>query len=98
MNARKVKNERKARAVLAERIEEKMCRELAESLNSERASQSGSRERSDKIRTYNFAQNRITDHLRGTTTYQLDRIVQGGSELDNFFNQLLKIVDAESVD
>jgi peptide chain release factor 1 len=47
----------------------------------------GSGERSEKIRTYNFPQNRITDHRIGLTLYQLDRVMEG--DLDELMNALV---------
>ena len=43
-----------------------------------RRKQVGSGDRSERIRTYNFPQNRVTDHRIGLTIYQLDRVIEGG--------------------
>ncbi|MCB9776935.1 MAG: peptide chain release factor 1 [Alphaproteobacteria bacterium] len=74
------KNKAKAMKVLAARLLEKAQSEAhAEEADARRA-QIGSGDRSERIRTYNYPQNRLTDHRIGLTLYQLDRIVMG--ELD----------------
>ncbi|HEY2935276.1 MAG TPA: peptide chain release factor 1, partial [Gaiellaceae bacterium] len=55
-------------------------------LSAQRNSQIGSGERAEKIRTYNFPENRLTDHRIKLTVHQLDRILQG--ELDEFTDAL----------
>jgi peptide chain release factor 1 len=57
---------------------------------SQRRDQVGSGERSEKIRTYNFAQNRVTDHRAGVTLHKLDQILAGdlGELLDAVRDQL----------
>jgi peptide chain release factor 1 len=55
-------------------------------ISAERRTMVGSGERSQKIRTYNFPQNRVTDHRIGLTLYKLDRII--GGELDELISQL----------
>ena len=56
---------------------------MQDKVNSERAEQRrtliGSGDRSQRIRTYNFPQNRVTDHRIGLTLYNLDRVIQGGT-------------------
>ncbi|RME23904.1 MAG: peptide chain release factor 1 [Deltaproteobacteria bacterium] len=71
------KNKAKALKVLAARLLEKMQAEQDAVEAEERRSQIGSGDRSERIRTYNFPQNRLTDHRIGLTLYQLDRIVEG---------------------
>ena len=61
------------RARLYEQERERIAREEAEA----RSSQIGTGERSEKIRTYNFPQNRVTDHRIGLTTHNLDRVLAG---------------------
>lgn len=56
--------------------------------NAERKSKLGSGDRSEKIRTYNYPQNRVTDHRIGLTIQQLDRIMEG--KLDDIINALLE--------
>jgi peptide chain release factor 1 len=59
-------------------------------VSAQRKSMVGSGDRSDKIRTYNFPQNRVTDHRIGLTLYNLSNIVEG--ELDELVEQL-KLAD-----
>lgn len=87
-----IKNKAKALRVLRSRLyemeEEKKNRERSEN----RKSQVGSGDRSERIRTYNFPQNRVTDHRVNVTLYHLDTFMQG--EMDDIIDAL-KIDDAE---
>jgi len=72
-----IKNREKGMRVLRSRLyEQEMERQNAE-LAKERKQQVGSGDRSEKIRTYNFPQNRLTDHRIGLTLHQLDLVMQG---------------------
>ncbi len=71
------KNKEKALTVLRSRLLEKKQREEAEKYSAQRKSQVGSGDRSEKIRTYNFPQNRVTDHRIEMTLYSLDRFMNG---------------------
>ncbi len=71
------KNKAKAMKVLAARVLEKQQAEIHEAQAEQRRAQVGSGDRSERIRTYNFPQNRLTDHRIGLTLYQLDRIMEG---------------------
>jgi peptide chain release factor 1 len=72
-----LKNKNKALKVLRARLlEAERERQTAERA-SERRAQVGTGDRSEKIRTYNFPQNRITDHRAGLTLHQLDRVMEG---------------------
>jgi len=72
-----IKNREKGMRVLRSRLyEQETARQNAE-LAKERKQQVGSGDRSEKIRTYNFPQNRLTDHRIGLTLHQLDLIMQG---------------------
>jgi len=71
------KNKAAALKVLRARIYDNQQRENAEAQASERKSMVGSGDRSEKIRTYNYPQNRLTDHRIGLTLYKLDRIMEG---------------------
>jgi peptide chain release factor 1 len=72
-----LKNKAKAMKVLYARLKEKADREAQESLSATRKDQIGSGDRSEKIRTYNFPQNRVTDHRIGLTLYKLDKVMDG---------------------
>src|SRR5213593_2344103 len=71
------KNKEKALNVLRSRLLETKQREEAEKYAAHRRSQIGSGGREEKIRTYNFPQNRVTDHRIGLTLYNLDRFMEG---------------------
>ncbi len=71
------KNKEKALKILRSRLLEEKQREEAEKYAAHRKSQIGSGGREEKIRTYNFPQNRVTDHRIGLTLYALDRFVEG---------------------
>ncbi|MGV3533845.1 MAG: peptide chain release factor 1, partial [Chthoniobacteraceae bacterium] len=71
------KNKEKALGILRSRLLEKKQREEAEKYAAHRKSQVGTGGREEKIRTYNFAQNRVTDHRIGLTLYNLDNFLEG---------------------
>ena len=71
------KNKAKALTILRSRLLEKKQREEHEQYAAQRKSQVGTGERSEKIRTYNYPQNRVTDHRIGLTLYNLDRFMEG---------------------
>ncbi|HEV7662640.1 MAG TPA: peptide chain release factor 1 [Chloroflexota bacterium] len=72
-----LKNKARAMAVLRSRLFEMELRRQQEEVGSARKLQVGSGERGSKIRTYNFRENRVTDHRFGLTLYNLDRILEG---------------------
>jgi len=72
-----IKNRAKGMRVLRSRLYEKKLEEQQKQITEERRSQIGSGDRSEKIRTYNFPQNRVTDHRIGLTLHQLDRVMDG---------------------
>ena len=74
------KNKEKALAILRARLLEDKKREEGAKYSATRKSQIGSGGREEKIRTYNFPQNRITDHRIGLTLYNLDRVMEGDLE------------------
>ena len=74
------KNKEKALAILRARLLEDKKREEEAKYSATRKSQIGSGGREEKIRTYNFPQNRITDHRIGLTLYNLDRAMEGDLE------------------
>jgi peptide chain release factor 1 len=74
------KNKEKALAILRARLLEDKKREEEAKYSATRKSQIGSGGREEKIRTYNFPQNRVTDHRIGLTLYNLDRVMEGDLE------------------
>ncbi len=72
-----IKNRAKAERVLRSRLYEMELEKQREQIGAERRSMVGSGDRSEKIRTYNFPQNRVTDHRIGLTLHQLDQIMEG---------------------
>src|SRR3954468_10259041 len=80
------KNKEKALSILRARLLEEKQREEEAKYSAARKSQIGSGGREEKIRTYNYAQNRITDHRIGLTLYNLDRFMEG--DLDEMIKSL----------
>jgi len=85
-----LKNKNKAMKVLKARLYDLELKKHNDQISAKRKSMVGSGDRSDKIRTYNFPQNRITDHRIGLTLYNLSNIVEG--ELNELIEQI-KIAD-----
>lgn len=75
-----LKNKAKALKVLKSRLLDIEIKRQEEALSAERRTMVGSAERSQKIRTYNYPQNRVTDHRIGLTLHKLERIVEGDLE------------------
>ena len=90
-----IKNRDKAMRVLRARLQEFEEQKQHEALASERRSMVGSGDRSEKIRTYNFKENRVTDHRIGLTIHQLDLVMEGG--LDPFIDALVAHYQAEKL-
>jgi len=82
-----IKNKEKAIKILQTRLYDLKMKEQEEELGAERRSKIGSGDRSEKIRTYNYPQNRVTDHRIGFTTKQLDRVMEGA--LDEILEALI---------
>lgn len=82
-----IQNKEKAMQMLRTRLYEAKLREQEEKLGSERRSKIGTGDRSEKIRTYNYPQNRVTDHRIGYTTKNLDRVMEGN--LDDIIEALI---------
>ncbi len=72
-----IKNRAKAMRVLRARLYEQEQQKQHEAIAAERRGQIGSGDRSEKIRTYNFPQNRVSDHRIGLTLHQLDQVMEG---------------------
>ena len=81
-----LQNKEKAMRVLRARLYERELERQRAELDATRRSQIGTGERAEKIRTYNFPENRLTDHRIKRTTHQLDRILEG--DLDEFTEAL----------
>jgi peptide chain release factor 1 len=81
-----LQNKEKAKRVLRARIYELERQKQQAALSAQRNSQIGTGERAEKIRTYNFPENRLTDHRIKLTVHQLDRILEG--QLDEFTDAL----------
>ena len=82
-----IKNKAKGMRVLRARVLEKMQEEAAGEEAAARKSMVGSGDRSERIRTYNFPERRVTDHRIGLTLYKLEAILQG--ELDEIIDALI---------
>lgn len=88
-----LKNKAKASRILKARIYEKMITEQKSKSDAERKSQVGEGDRSEKIRTYNYPQNRVTDHRIGLTSHNLEGIMAG--DLTEITNALIAHHQAE---
>lgn len=84
-----IKNKEKAFKILKTRLYDLKLKELEEKEGKERRSKIGTGDRSEKIRTYNYPQNRLTDHRIGFTSMNLDRIMEGdlGVVIDALINE-----------
>ncbi len=85
-----LKNRQKAMKVLRARLYDAELKRHTDEISAKRKNMVGSGDRSDKIRTYNFPQNRVTDHRIGLTLYNLSNIMEG--DLDELIEQL-KLAD-----
>ena len=88
------KNKAKAMKILRSRLLHRQEEEQRAQLSEDRKNMVGKGDRSEKIRTYNFVQNRVTDHRIGFTIYRLEEVLHG--ELDLIFQPLLAHFKAES--
>jgi peptide chain release factor 1 len=90
-----IKNREKAMRVLRARLQELEEQKQHDAVASERRSMVGSGDRSEKIRTYNFKENRVTDHRIGLTIHQLDLVMEGN--LDEIIQALITHDQAEKL-
>ena len=81
-----LKNRIKAMAVLRARLYDAKSREQSDRIEQDRRSQVGSGDRSEKMRTYNYPQDRITDHRIGQSFHNMERLLDG--ELDELIDAL----------
>lgn len=89
------RNRDKAMQVLSARIKDKRDREEQQAQAEHRRSLIGSGDRSERIRTYNFPQGRVTDHRINLTLYKLDKVIAG--EMDELFDALRNADQAEQL-
>jgi peptide chain release factor 1 len=90
-----IKNRAKALRVLRSRLYERELQEQQKQITEERRAMVGTGDRSEKIRTYNFPQNRVTDHRIGLTLHQLDRVIDG--KLEDIIGALITHYQAEKL-
>jgi peptide chain release factor 1 len=88
-----LQNRTRAMSILRARLYEIALREQQEELDADRRAQVGSGERSEKIRTYNYPQSRVTDHRIGVSSHNLPTVLDG--ELDPFIDELATKEEAE---
>lgn len=84
-----IQNKATAMAVLRSKLYEKQRMDQLNASNASRKSMVGSGDRSEKIRTYNFPEQRVTDHRIKLTLYKLDDILAGGAGLDEMIDALI---------
>ena len=89
------KNKAKAMKVLRARLLDRMVSEQNEERSQNRRSQVGSGDRSERIRTYNFPQSRVTDHRIGLTLYKLESILQG--DVDEVIDPLITYFQSQAL-
>lgn len=90
-----IKNREKAMRVLRARLQELEEQKQHDAQSAERKSMVGSGDRSEKIRTYNFKENRVTDHRIGMTVHQLDLVMEGA--IDEFVDALQTYYQTEKL-
>lgn len=81
-----IKNRETAMTILRARVKNKLEGDEKAKIDSNRKAQIGSGDRSEKIRTYNYPQNRVTDHRIGLTVYNLEAVMEG--DIDEFLEKL----------
>jgi peptide chain release factor 1 len=89
------KNKAKALKVLRARLLDQMIQAQNAKRSAERKSQVGSGDRSERIRTYNYPQGRVTDHRIGLTLYRLDTIMQG--DIDEIIDSLITFYQSQAL-
>ncbi|MFQ3646296.1 MAG: peptide chain release factor 1 [Anaerolineae bacterium] len=92
---KQLQNRIRAKQILIARLYELEMEKLREQHENERRSQIGSGERSEKIRTYNYPQGRVTDHRIGYSSYNLPAVMDG--DIDDFIDQLATQAQAEQL-
>jgi peptide chain release factor 1 len=89
------KNKEKAMKILKSRLYDKMLTDQAAEIAQERKGQVGTGDRSERIRTYNFPQGRVTDHRINLTVHQMDAFIDG--DLDEMIDALITSDQAEKL-
>ncbi len=89
------KNKDKAMKILRSRVYDMMIQKQNDAISQERKSQVGSGDRSERIRTYNFPQGRVTDHRIGLTLHRLDSVMNG--DLDEIIDALITSDQSEKL-
>jgi len=89
------KNKAKALRVLKARVLDKLNEQQRSEISENRKNQVGTGDRSERIRTYNFPQGRVTDHRIGLTLYKLDRILEG--DINQIIDALITHYQAEAI-
>jgi peptide chain release factor 1 len=90
-----IKNRAKAMRVLRSRLYEMELQKQQDAIGADRRAMVGTGDRSEKVRTYNFPQNRLTDHRIGLTLHQLDLVMQG--RLDQIIDALVAHYQAQKL-
>ena len=90
-----LKNKEKALKILRSRLYERAEAERSKGIADERKSQVGTGDRSERIRTYNYPQGRVTDHRINLTLYKLDSFLDG--DMDEMFDSLIRYDQAEKL-
>ncbi len=83
-----LQNRMQAMEILRARLWDQELRRRQAAISADKRAQVGTGDRSEKIRTYNYPQNRVTDHRIGHTSHQLERVLDG--EIDEFIDSLLR--------
>jgi peptide chain release factor 1 len=91
-----IKNKAKAMKVLKARLYDVERQKQQNAISAERKSQIGTGDRSERIRTYNFPQGRVTDHRIGLTVHQLDSFLDG--EIDEMIGALITTDQARKLE
>lgn len=89
------KNKDKAMKILRSRIYDKFLQEQNDAISAERKSQVGTGDRSERIRTYNYPQGRVTDHRIGLTLHKLEAVLNG--DLDEIIDALITCDQSEKL-
>ena len=90
------KNKEKAMSVLRSRLLARELQRRHDAVSEERRSQIGTGDRSERVRTYNFPQNRVTDHRIGVTSHALEEVLDG--DIDSFIDALVELEQVRNLE